>query len=159
MYDFISDLFSQAGALYQANSKAKILVDFNAALTPTNTLTGPANAWANGFFGTLAYTPGGEGHAKIGNDPIIYFYPAAFSYPGGGQYYVPGGSLTPPLQITGWHPGLNFLPAIYFNNAPLVPTTPPLASPTSINVDGTTNIIYGVAGSLFVTIALFNLRG
>jgi hypothetical protein len=156
MYDLIADLFNQAANLYATITSAgqvgqsAVFVDYSVTTTPTNTLNGPQNSFVSCLGGTLVYAPGFEYHYMHFHG----FYPATFS--------LSPGSTGPQLRIFGWHLGVNSAPAIQFQNLALAPPMPPLASPTSINVDGTTKVIYGVVGSgpaaLFVTITLFNIR-
>jgi hypothetical protein len=157
MYDLIADLFNQAYNMH-ASPTTTVLVDFNATATPTNPL-GPGQVQGPTCFttGTLVYTPGGKqivGHHMPGTFSL-YQNSAAVTL-----------TITAQTSPTGG-------PAIQFGGLALVPTTPARAHPTSVNVDGATNAIYGVIsviyiivnsalqglpGSSFVTITLFNLR-
>lgn len=147
MNDLLFNLFTMANTQQQANAGSQILVDFYATTTPTNTLT-PGQEIAPICYplGTLLYTPSHEINIVPGVRE-----PASFgTYPG---------NLGPSATIVGFGlVGSRRGPEVLFENVPVVPTTPPLASPTNVNVDATTSVIFGVAGSLFVTITLCNLR-
>ena len=140
--------------MQQANVSAKILVDYFAATTPTNLLNAQGTQVNCYPLGTLVYTPAGVAIVKTGHGTFPNFYPAYFSFS--------QGSGAAPVEIFGYNTIFRLAPAIQFNGLALAPTSPALATPTPINVDGATNVIYGVVGSgpmaLFVTITLCNLR-
>lgn len=142
MSQLIANLFSQAANMSAPGTPVYVDWHGTAALVTSLGQTSAAGPW---IFtqNTLVYAPGS---------------PSTFStYPGGASNALTINDLASPT--------------IQFQGAPLVPTSPPLAHPSSVNVDGKTSVIYGivngvvidplanpVAGTYFLTITLVNLR-
>lgn len=128
----LDDVFNMAAQDYK-NGKAAIEIDVAVTTNQTGGFQSTTNNNSAPAPETLSYAPREQRPGGYGHHGATHFSPATFS--------SPSITITEPVSLLSGQYGVEMLGTSF------VPA-----------VDNATNVVYGVAGSVFVTISLCNYR-